>query len=800
MTRWIEPQPVDVPAALREAVGGHPLVAETLARRGMVHPEVARAFLDPAVYRPAPPTDLPGLAAAAGRLRQTIGTGEKTAIWGDFDVDGQTATALLLETLRGMGAHVTFRVPTRDEGHGLHIAGMDRLIDDGVRLVVTCDTGITAHAAVEHARERGTDVIITDHHVPGDHLPRSLAVVNPHLLPIALGTLHPGAEQRPKGAQAGPPMGALTGVGVAYELARALDPALADLTLDLVALGTVADVATLIGDARYLVQHGLEALRHTRRLGLQAVYEAAGLRPEGITEEHIGFVLGPRLNALGRLADAAHGVELLTTDDWARARILAAEAEGLNGRRQWLTKQVTDAALAQIEREPALLSDYHVLLLSHPTWPTGIIGPVAGRLAERFGKPAVLIAAPAGALARGSCRSVPGVDFIAALSDCSHLLDGFGGHAGAAGFGIEAERIPELRATLSRAIAARTEALPEPAITIDSYVEFSELTLDLVNHLNRLAPFGPGNPPLTLAVRDVHVVGDATIGRTAEHRRITVEDAAERTQTAFWWQGAGWPLPQGRFDLAFAARASDYRGMAEIQVEWIDAREQEAAIIEAPPAPGIEVVDQRTAINPEAALARLASSGDLLVWAEVKAPTGVDSRTRLQLARLDRPQAGQAGHRKGSGIPQRLAIWTLPPGPQELRSVLEEIQPREVALFAQDPGMDQVSTFLPRLAGVAKFALQAREGELDLEEAAAATAQRVSAVQAGLDRLAARGQLRIVARDRERWHILAGTGDVDGNALEIAGNRLEGLLAETAAYRDYVRQAPAATLVSSALR
>jgi single-stranded-DNA-specific exonuclease len=766
MTRWLDPSPVDVPPALRDAVGGHPLIAQTLARRGILTPTAARAFLDPAAYTPASPADLPGMEIAVERLRQAIHRRERVAIWGDFDADGQTATALLLDTLRALGADVVFHVPARDEGHGLHKPGLEKLVGSGARLIVTCDTGVSAHAAVAHAASLGAVVIVTDHHVLGEHLPPALAVINPHLLPP------------------GHPLAALPGVGVAYELARALNPVVADRAFDLVALGTVADVATLVGDTRFLVQRGLEELRHTDRPGLQAVYQAASLNPAGLTEEHIGFVLGPRLNALGRLANAADGVDLLTTSDPIRARALATEVEGLNAQRQWLTKQVTDAAMAQIERDPPLLAGYHALVLSHPTWPGGVIGIVAGRLAERFGKPAVLIAAPHGQLARGSGRSVPGVDLIATLTDCAPLLESYGGHEGAAGFSLEPERIPELRAALSRAVAARTEALPEPVQAIDAYVELPDLTLDLVLDINRLAPFGPGNPPLTLAIRNLRTVGEAVIGRTGEHRRVTVEDANDHSQTVFWWQGAGWPLPQGRFDLALTLRASDYRGMAEIQAEWLDAREQEPAAVEVKAAPAIEVRDYRAASSPEAVLRRLAAEGSVQVWAEGGGPAGIGSpfkgieaRTRQQL--LPGP---------------RLVVWTLPPGPRELQAALARVQPQELILFAHDPSLDDASAFLYKLAGMVKFALQARNGQVDLEAVAAASAHRLGTVQAGLEWLAAQGQVTIVAREDDRWTLAPGTAQPDPQALEVVRARLDALLAETAAYRSYVRSAPAAAL------
>jgi single-stranded-DNA-specific exonuclease len=767
MTRWLDPQAIDVPAALRETVGGHPLVAETLARRGFLTQQATSAFLDPDAYTPAPPTDLPDLSVAVDRLRRAIERREQIVVWGDFDADGLTATALLFETLRALGANVDYHVPSRNEGHGVHRWSLERLIAQGARLILTCDTGITAHAAVAGAHHLGAEVLITDHHVPGESLPPALAVVNPHRLPSP-----------------GHPLQALTGVGVAYELAQALNPAAAGRTLDLVALGMVADVATLTGDTRYLVQRGIQALRRTERPGLLAVYQAADLRAEGLTEEHIGFVLGPRLNALGRLANATEGVELLTTADPIRARSLAGEVESLNARRQWLTKQVTDAALAQIERDHSLLADYRALVLSHPTWPEGIIGIVAGRLAERFGLPVVLISTPdrpreSGdrGLARGSGRSVPGIDLIAALTDCAPLLETYGGHAGAAGFSIEPERIPELRAALSRAVAARTPALPERVLAIDAYVELPDLTLDLVADVSRLAPFGPGNPPLALAVRDLRVLSEVALGRTGEHRRVTVEDAQDRSQTVFWWHGGDWPLPQGRFDLAITVRASDYRGMAEVQVEWLDARELEPAAVEVAAAPAIQVTDRRGVPDPLAALQSLLAQADVQVWVEGEKLPGLESHTRCELS-----------------PGRQLAVWTLPPGPRELRAVLELVQPDEMILFDHDPGLDETGAFLKLLKGLVKYALKHKEGLIDLERAAARTAQRVVTVQAGLELLATQGQVRVVEQGETQWRLEEVSAAADTQAAETARAHLQALLAETAAYRDYVRHAPAAAL------
>ncbi len=501
MPHWLDPDPASAPPSLRQAIGGHPLVAQVLAQRGLVDVERARAFLDPAYYTPASPFDLPDMDRAVQRIQQAINLGQRIIVWGDFDVDGQTATTLLVQALHSLGADVGFHIPVRaEEGHGVNLSWLQRLIDEGAQLIVTCDTGIDAHEAVDYARHQGVDLVITDHHDLPPSLPSASAVVNPKRLPV------------------GHHLSTLPGVGVAYKLAEALQPD-ASAHLDLVALGIVADVAVQTGDARYLLQRGLTSLRHPERLGLQTLLQLAQINPAWINEEHVGFEVGPRLNALGRLGDANLAVEFLTTDDVQRARVLATMLEGLNAERKRLTDQIFQGALAQIERDPALL-EHAALVLAHPSWPAGVIGIVASRLAERLNRPVVLLAAPPGQLARGSARSVEGCNISAAIAAQSPLLASFGGHPMAAGLAIDPERIPEFRRKLSRSVAAELgDSAAEPTLAIDGQLPLSDLSLDLVADLERLAPFGPGNPRLVLVSPNHALLSHTTIGRHAEHRR-----------------------------------------------------------------------------------------------------------------------------------------------------------------------------------------------------------------------------------------------------------------------------------------
>jgi len=730
---------------------------------------VARAFLDPRYYRPAPPTELPGIGRAAERLEEAIEGDARICVWGDFDVDGQTATTILVSTLQDLGASVCFHIPNREqEGHGVNLPVLKEMIAQGVDVLLTCDTGITAHGPAAYAQEEGVDVIITDHHDLPPELPEAHAVVDPKLLPRT----HALRE--------------LPGVGVAYKLAELLYSRAgrsdeARRHLDLVALGIVADVATQTGDVRYLLQLGLEALRHTERRGLRVLMEVSELNPELLTEEHIGFELAPRLNALGRLADATPAVDFLTTDDVERARILAHELDGLNARRKMMCDQVAQAAETQIERDPSLL-EQGALVLSHPSWPGGVIGIVAGRLAERYHRPTILIAAPPGDLARGSARSIPGCDISAAIAAHGDLLEGFGGHPMAAGLSIQPERIPAFRRAVSRTVRAScADALTsQPVLEIDGYVPLSDLSLDFVEEIERLAPFGPGHPPLTLATRGLSLRSHTTVGRTDEHLKLLVEDEEGATQQVLWWRAEAADLPQGPFDLAYTVRASDYRGQRDVQVEWIDARPIEA--LDAEPRPEsslVDVVDYRDVSDPQAELDQLRDRTDVLVWSEGKHALPGLHRDELS------PSPG-------------LAIWTAPPGGPELRAALARVSPRVVYLFAVDAGLGGPEGFVTHLARLAKGAITQGGGRVDLSGVAARTAHRQETVETGIAWLEAKGLVRVLEQRDDAVRLAPGDGSTTDDLSRI-GERLRALLEETRAYRSYVARAEADALINDAV-
>ncbi|MEO5886787.1 MAG: single-stranded-DNA-specific exonuclease RecJ, partial [Anaerolineales bacterium] len=718
-------------------------------------------------------TPFPGIEKAVDRINSAIQAGESICVWGDFDVDGQTSTALLVQTLGAIGANVTYYIPIRGkEGHGIHIETLKPILDNGAKLIVTCDTGITAHEAIDYANSRGVEVVVTDHHDLGESLPNASAVINPKLLPED----HPLAN--------------LAGVGVAYKLAEALlanpsstiqSPVSNLDLLDLVALGLIADIALLKGETRLLAQLGIQALRATQRPGLKVMAELSGTNLETLTEETIGFTFAPRLNALGRLGDANPAVELLITQDPARARVLATQIEGLNAQRRLLTSQVYEAAETKLREKPHLLIE-PAIILSHANWPGGVVGIVANKLVDRYHKPAILFTESEDGILRGSARSVEGLHITRAITTQKDMLLGFGGHPMAAGLSLPAEKLTEFRKGLGRAIEKQLgETIQvEPTLQIDAWLGVEDINLDLANALETMAPFGAGNPALTLASRNVRVRSISTIGKAKEHLRLTIEDDNGNAQSVLWWGGASEELPEEKsvIDLAYSLRAGTFRGKRQLTLQFEDFRVVGTESVDFKPAK-VEIVDWRSAPEKVSDLKQ-----DVLIWAE-----GADKakgKNRFELSPVD-----------------EFAIYTTPPSPTDLRLALEVVKPRKVYLLGVSPGpvnssppLRLTDEFLSRLAGLTKYVLGQRAGRVTLQELAAVTGQRVSVIQMGLEWLAAGGHISI-------------TGGEEGEAVLLSAEKREpnpylqkelfiavkGILEETAAYRAHFARASVETLL-----
>lgn len=561
VSRWevAPPPPAAAIRRLADALSVPPTLARLLVQRGYDSVEGARTFLRPALDTLSDPMDLPDMAPAVATVTQAVRGGWPILVHGDYDVDGQCGTALLTRALREAGATVVPFIPNRmRDGYDLGPAGLAAARTAGAGLIVTCDCGTTAREAVADARAAGIRVVITDHHLPGE-LPAADAVVNPR-----------------RGDREAPSAG-LCGAGVAFKLVQALVPALglpAHLPmhlLDLVAVATVADVVPLTGENRVLARFGLRKLQDTRWPGLRALIEVAGLQGRQIRAGHVGFVLGPRLNAAGRIGEAMDGLALLLSDDPADALARARRLETQNAQRQELDQRILQEAVDVVERDVRLDDDFGLVLASD-TWHPGVIGIVASRVVERYARPAILVALE-GDTGKGSGRSIPGFDLHAAISACAPHLLRFGGHPMAAGVTVARGALDGFRAAFNA--VARARLGPDdlvPRRRIDAVVQLSELSMDLERLLRHLEPCGAGNPTPVFGVTGARVRDARPVG--TNHLRLLLQDDAGRIPAiGFDWADRvdpdWWRAP---VDVAFQLQQNEWRGDVSLQARIVEVR------------------------------------------------------------------------------------------------------------------------------------------------------------------------------------------------------------------------------------
>ncbi len=550
---WNIPEAATVPEQLLQA-GCTPLLAAVLAVRGVVTAEGARVFLEAGTQEPEDPFLLPDMDAAVRRIRRAVDRGETVAVYGDYDVDGITATCLLTEYLRGEGVRVLRYIPDRlAEGYGVNTGAIDVLRARGAGLIITVDCGITAVRETAYAAERGVDMIITDHHECQAELPAAVAVVDP---------------KRADGPETGR---ALAGVGVAFKLACALSGdsgAMLDRFADLVAVGTVADVMPLVGENRAIVKAGLKKLRAAPRPGLAALMELAGVNTARLGANTVGFTLAPRINAAGRLGQVDCAADLVLEDDPVRAYRLAEELCDMNRRRQQLEAAIWDEAAEMLAGQTV----DGPIVLAREGWHQGVVGIVASRLAEAYQVPTVMISLD-GDKGKGSCRSWGGFNLFDALDACGEHLESFGGHALAAGLNLRREDIPSFRAALREYYLAHPPA-GEEGLTPDLLVaDPALLTMECVESLELLEPFGSGNQRPTLCMTDA-LLADVTPIGGGKHLRLTLEKFGRRYECVWFGRRlADLGAAAGQeVDAAFFPQISEHRGRRSVQLLIADMR------------------------------------------------------------------------------------------------------------------------------------------------------------------------------------------------------------------------------------
>jgi single-stranded-DNA-specific exonuclease len=531
-----------------EQAGYGPLAARTLARRGILSAADADEFFTMKPDGLHDPFGLPDMQKAVERLRLAAERGETAAVYGDYDADGITATCMMVRALRELGIGCVWHIPDREsDGYGLNREALEDLRRRGASLIVTVDTGVTAHKEVEMARELGVDVIITDHHECRDDLPGAVAVVNP------------------RRADSEYPFRELAGVGVAFKLVCALSGDWRGSLIkyaDIVALGTIADIMPVVGENRLLITQGLRAMAVTRNPGLRALMDETEQSGKPVTADAVAFVLGPRINAAGRVGRAGVALELLLADDPAQAGELARTLCELNTLRQGRENEIVAQAMGMAEPSaPALV-------LAGEGWPTGVAGIVAARLAEQFERPA-FVACLSGELARGSARGVPGIHLAELLHKLSPLLEAYGGHEQAAGFTVRRDNFETFRQAVERECASLRRG--ETVLEVDAEVSPGWLGLDGLRGLESLAPFGTGFPQPVFAIKDAAVESVRQIGG-GKHLRLAF-DCGGRRLDGVWFNKSEMPGTR-RLDIAFRAEINRFRGQEQPQLRLIDVRER----------------------------------------------------------------------------------------------------------------------------------------------------------------------------------------------------------------------------------
>ena len=535
--------------------GIHPLVAKLLSNRGVTAASEADIFLKADSRLSIDPFTVPDMHQAVNRVYKALLSGEKIAVYGDFDADGITATALLVQGLTELGADVIPYIPHRlYEGYGLKVAALEKLRKQGVGLVITVDTGITAFAEIEKANKMGLEVLVTDHHVPLEMLPPARIIVDP------------------KRTDSQCPFTEFAGVGVAFKLLQAIlassnKPELINNSLELVTLGTIADMSALLSENRFWVKSGLHLLNKTKRVGLVELMNIAGIERGKLTAETVSYQLGPRLNSAGRLDDASASYQLMVTRDKVEASMLAMELEEKNKERQRIVAETYEKARLQILQDGA---ERPLLMACDADYPTGVMGLVAGRLADEFYRPAILVKIGS-ETCRGSGRSIQEFDLMSALKSCHHLLTKYGGHARAAGFNVHTRDLPQLQKMLRTMATEQLTGLDlRPHINIDAEVSLSVFSKGVFDEIRHLEPYGMGNPAPIFLSRKVEVVEQKLVGGQNDHIKLKLR------QDGIVWDTIGFRLGSYAGDLArhidvvYNVEVDNYNGKGQLRLNLLD--------------------------------------------------------------------------------------------------------------------------------------------------------------------------------------------------------------------------------------
>jgi single-stranded-DNA-specific exonuclease len=662
----------DAAEQLAEALKLHPLVARLLTVRGITGPEEAERFLSGGADRFHDPYLLLGMKEAVARIRLAMERKEKIRVYGDYDADGISSTTLMIRLMTRLGADFDTYIPHRvHEGYGLNCSALDLAKEQGVSLIVTVDTGISAREEIAYAGRLGLDVVVTDHHEPPELLPEAAAIVNPK---------QPGCSY---------PFKHLAGVGVAFKLAHALlgEPPLE--WLEIAAIGTVADLMELMDENRLIVKLGLAQMRNTSNLGLKALLGVAGIERSLVNETNIGFSLAPRINASGRLQHADMAVKLLTTDNEQEAELLAFDLDSLNKDRQKIVEDIIREAHEQLEASDRSIGSKRVLLVAAEGWNVGVVGIVASRLLDKYYRPSIVLSIDKETgLAKGSARSIEGFDIYQALTACSDLMDHYGGHQAAAGLTLLRDKLAELEERLE-GLASEwlTEEELVPVMAADAPCSLADASLPLIEQLSRLAPFGNGNPAPRFVFEGLRIAEKRTMGKEQQHLKLVLAAAEAETAASVEAVGFGYGAAAARIaptscvDVLGELTVNEWNGTKRPQIMIHDLRILKTQVFDWR---GMKAGNGRLPVLPEGCGIAVFSAGEYqripAEWSD--APAWLLAGDGMEPAPLN-----EAASNRSYAELKDLILYTLPPYEECLQGGLVRLrQPERIyAVFAETP-------------------------------------------------------------------------------------------------------------------
>ncbi len=764
------------------ACDGRAILAELLVQRGIETPDQARAFLHPDHYTPAPPTAMIGVAKAVSLLGRALNARQRILIWGDFDVDGQTSTALLTQGLQQLARnpdHIRWHVPHRlQDNHGILPDRLQEFLEDPEwqpDVLVTCDTGIDEVEGLARARAANLTIIVTDHH----DLPPALCDLEPGEDPVLPRTLYDEAPRRggdagirsladaiinPKLLSPTHPQYCLPGVGIAFLLLQHLYATRGKAKevlpmLDLVALGIVADAARQKADTRYWLQQGMARLNRTDRLGLRVLLETIGKAPGTLTVEDIAFAIAPRMNAAGRLGDASRSVRLLLTLDRNEALKLSREIDHLNRQRRTLGERQFQQAQELLELRPELLGA-HAIVLARKNWHRGVLGITANRMAERYNRPTVLMDIGQDGMARGSARSVDGVDIGAAIASRKSLLANYGGHEQAAGVTMDVKSINEFRLALDNAIPHFTQGERHDGFKVDRILALNDISQDLYRELQALEPTGQGNPEPLFLSRNLTPSGVKVLKGGAHLRfRVRQEGHAYATN-AIWFRAPFKRFPSDSIDLVYHLRRNEFRGRVsvEMQVQGWQASNP------------LEVTSQPSSRFPTDTQARAEPPFTIRDHRQpdtkpslLDIVNGASWYAEGQDLTLD--EMSPRDNLKGPIVSDHLIIWTVPPTARVLHALLHARPWKTVSVWACHKAEFDVPTLLQAVGRMCRFAIRQRDGHIDILRMACRLGLSPEAIQLSLALLV---QVGFIRQQGHRIEYLPGRADAQAWQVDLA--------------------------------